>query len=62
MQKSFRQMEEEKLICSHTGAKSYMIIDADKIAQIRAKLLESDVESAVQARKQMVYPSQGHCA
>ena len=53
VQKAYRQLEEEQLICSHTGAKSFMILDADKIAQIRAELLESDVKSVVQSMKQM---------
>lgn len=53
VQKAYRQLEDEQLICSHTGAKSYMILDADKIAQIRAELLESDIKSVVQSMKQM---------
>lgn len=53
VQKAYRQLEEDQLICSHTGAKSYMMLDADKVAQIRAELLESDVKSVVQSMKQM---------
>lgn len=53
VQKAYRQLEEDQLICSHTGAKSYMVLDANKIAQIRAELLESDVKSVVQSMKQM---------
>lgn len=53
VQKAYRQLEEENLICSHTGSKSYMVLDAEKIAQIRAELLQSDVKSVVQSMKQM---------
>ena len=53
VQKAYRQLEEENLICSHTGSKSYMVLDTEKIAQIRAELLQSDVKSVVQSMKQM---------
>lgn len=53
VQKAYRQLEEENLICSHTGSKSYMVLNTDKIAQIRAELLQSDVKSVVQSMKQM---------
>lgn len=53
VQKAYRQLEEENLICSHTGSKSYMVLDTKKIAQIRAELLQSDVKSVVQSMKQM---------
>lgn len=53
VQKAYRQLEEEDLICSHTGAKSYMVLNEKKIEQIRAGLLENDVKSVVQSMKQM---------
>lgn len=53
VQKAYRQLEEENLICSHTGSKSYMVLNTEKIAQIRAELLQSDVKSVVQSMKQM---------
>lgn len=53
VQKAYRQLEEENLICSHTGSKSYMVLDTKKIAQIRAELLQSNVKSVVQSMKQM---------
>lgn len=53
VQKAYRQLEEEHLICSHTGAKSYVLLDHKKVEHIRAELLESDVKSVVQSMKQM---------
>lgn len=53
VQKAYRQLEEENLICSHTGAKSYMVLDEKKVEQIRGELLKSDVKSVVQSMKQM---------
>lgn len=53
VQKAYRQLEEENLICSHTGAKSYMVLDEKKVEQIREELLKSNVKSVVQSMKQM---------
>ena len=53
VQKAYRQLEEEGLIRSHTGAKSYMVLDAEQTTRIRAELLENDAKSVVQAMKQM---------
>lgn len=53
VQKAYRQLEEEDLICSHIGAKSYMVLNTKKIEQIRTELLENDVKSVVQSMKQM---------
>ncbi len=53
VQKAYRLLEEAGLICSHSGAKSYMVLDGDKIAQIREELLENDGKSLVSAVRQM---------
>lgn len=53
VQKAYRQLEEEGLIRSHTGAKSCMVLDAEQTTHIRAELLENDAKSVVQAMKQM---------
>nr|WP_300183207.1 GntR family transcriptional regulator [uncultured Agathobaculum sp.] len=53
VQKAYRQLEEEGLIRSHTGAKSCMVLDAEQTTRIRAELLENDAKSVVQAMKQM---------
>lgn len=53
VQKTYRILEEEGLIQSHAGAKSYMILDEDKIIRIRQELLEGDARAIVSAMKQM---------
>ena len=52
VQKAYRMLEDEGLIQSHTGAKSYMVLDEGKIAAIRAELLESDVREVLHSMKQ----------
>ncbi len=53
VQKAYRMLEEEGLIQSHSGAKSYMLLDDEKINYIRRELLENDAKSIVKAMKQM---------
>ena len=53
IQKAYRMLEEEGLICSHAGAKSYASYDAAQIAEIRRQLLEEDIRTLVEAMKQM---------
>lgn len=53
VQKTYRILEEEGLIQSRAGAKSYMILDEDKIIRIRQELLEGDARAIVSAMKQM---------
>lgn len=53
IQKAYRLLEEEGLIQSHSGAKSYMVLDEGKIEQIRNELLENDVKTVVNAMRQM---------
>ncbi len=53
VQKAYRVLEEEALIESHTGARSYMVLDARTTRCIRAELLESDVLALIQAMRQM---------
>lgn len=53
VQKAYRMLEEEGIIASHTGAKSYVVADEAHAAQIRAQLLESDSRSVIGALKQM---------
>lgn len=53
VQKAYRVLEEEALIESHTGARSYMVLDAATTRRIRAELLESDVLALIQAMRQM---------
>ena len=53
VQKAYRLLEEEKLIYSHSGAKSYMQLDEDKVRLIRAEMLENDTMNVVQMLRQM---------
>ena len=53
VQKAYRMLEEEGLIQSHSGAKSYAVVSGEKIAQIRTELLENDAQNVVRTLKQM---------
>lgn len=53
VQKAYRMLEEEGLIQSHSGAKSYMLLDEEKISRIRGELLETDARAVVRTLRQM---------
>ena len=53
IQKAYRLLEEERLICSHAGAKSYVTLSEAQLTQIRRRLLEDDARTLVEAMKQM---------
>ena len=53
VQKSYRMLEEEGLIVSHSGAKSLMVVDDVRLSAIRAELVETDAKTAVMGLKQM---------
>ncbi len=53
VQKAYRMLEEEGLIASHSGAKSYMVLPPETIEKVRAELLEGDGRNIVSAMKQM---------
>lgn len=53
VQKAYRILEQEQLIASHAGAKSYVVADQEKSAEIRTQLLESDSRSIITALKQI---------
>ena len=53
IQKAYKALEDEGLIESRAGAKSYMSLDVDKTEKIRIQLLENDVGSIVSSLKQM---------
>lgn len=52
IQKAYRILEDEGIIQSHAGAKSYVVIDPEKVAKIRTELIESDVGAIIGAMKQ----------
>lgn len=53
IQKAYRLLEEERMIQSHSGAKSYVTIGEEQIRQIRLELLEGDARTLAAAMKQM---------
>lgn len=53
VQKAYRLLEEEGLIESHSGAKSYMVLTEEKTRRIRSEILENDAKNIVRALKQM---------
>ena len=53
VQKACRMLEEEGLITSSAGSKSVMSLNNQKIAAIRAELVEADAKGAVMKLKQM---------
>ena len=53
IQKAYRMLEEEGLICSHTGAKSYVSLNETQMAEIRRQLLQAEAQNLVDAMKQM---------
>ena len=53
VQKAYKMLEDEGLISSRAGAKSYVAITEAKLAEIRAELLEADAKEAVGKLKLM---------
>lgn len=53
VQKAYKMLEEEGLISSRTGAKSYVVLTEEKLTLIRTELLETDAKEAVKKLKWM---------
>ncbi len=53
IQKAYRILEEEMLMESHSGAKSVMSLNSDKVSKVRRELLENDALAIVNSLKQM---------
>ena len=53
VQKAYKMLEDEGLIQSRTGAKSYVVVTEEKLQEIRTELLEDDAKGAVQSLKLM---------
>lgn len=53
VQKAFALLEEQGLIESRSGAKSYMKLDAEKLADLKADLLMDDIKGITKALKEM---------
>ena len=53
VQKAYRMLEEEGLIQSHSGVKSYVVLNSAVKERIRSELLESDAKSVIHSLRQM---------
>ena len=53
IQKAYRILEEEGILCSHSGVKSYIDLNLEKQEMIYQELLESDTLVWIKAMKRM---------
>jgi len=53
IQKAYRMLEEEGIIVSRSGAKSYTSVDDEAVERIRKELLRSDTEVWIKGMKQL---------
>lgn len=53
IQKAYRMLEEEGLVSSHAGAKSYVVLEESTLSRLRSELLENDARTLIDAMKQM---------
>lgn len=53
VQKAFRLLEDEGLVTSRAGAKSYMQATPEQIAVLRRELLETELQTMVDAARRM---------
>ncbi len=53
VQKAFRLLEDEGLIASHSGAKSYVTVDEGKLAALRQTLLREELRALTRSLRQM---------
>lgn len=53
VQKAYRMLEEEGLMQSHTGARSYVLLNDLVKEKVRSDLIEEDARSVVNSMKQM---------
>ena len=53
IQKAYKMLEDDGLMESHSGAKSYMIFDDTVVASVRKQLLENDATTIISSLKQM---------
>ena len=53
VQKAFRLLEDEGLIASHSGAKSYVTLDEETIGLLRQTLLREELRAVTRSLRQM---------
>lgn len=47
VQKAYRILEEEGLVCSHAGAKSYMVLPEETLEKLRDELICAQIDETV---------------
>ena len=52
VQKAYRMLEDEELIESHSGVKSFIVLDSTALERVRSELIKTDILSVVDALKQ----------
>lgn len=53
VQKAYHLLEQEGLIQSHSGAKSYVVLDEKALRRIREELLENEISAMIRSMRQM---------
>ena len=53
IQKAYKILEEENLIYSHAGAKSYVSVTEDTCRRLRTEMIENDILKMIGALKQL---------
>ena len=53
IQKAYKMLEDEGLMESRSGAKSYMVFDEAAVLKVRQQLLETDATAIIGSLKQM---------
>jgi len=53
IQKAYHMLEEEKVLVSHSGAKSYTRVDEETVERIRRELSQNDTRSWILAMRQL---------
>lgn len=53
IQKAYRLLEEEGLVESHSGSKSYTVLDSNRIEKVRKEFLDSNAKATVERLKIM---------
>ena len=53
IQKAYAMLEEEGLMTSHAGAKSYMTLTEETTAAVREELIRADALSVIESLRQM---------
>lgn len=53
VQKAFKTLEDENLITSRAGAKSFMTLDSEKLCHLRTELLEDTVSEMARKLREM---------